>query len=281
MFKKLPIGLLCLLVVTSGFLAGCDSPIDSEYKEQLVVTGYLFADAPIDSVIVHRTTPFGVYLDDLASAIDSAIVIVTVDGKQDTLLRGARKGRYYLPASTLIVESGKTYGLTVRYHEHLLTASTRVPQRIHFTGFTDSIRGATVVYDTNNLRSFVVYMTAGPQDESSRRYALEIAALDTTQGRVHPPATGAPVDSSTVYARYSQLYTAPNIPVDPRLVAWFGANKVSFLALDSNWADERRMNAFGGARASYQPSLNHMNGGIGVWGSSSRDTMTVYVKPPK
>src|ERR1700685_880302 len=89
--------------------SGCDNAIQSDYEEQIVVGAFLYAGGPIDSVILHRTTPLGSYYDDTDYAVAGAQVIVTVDGVPHTLLPLAEKGRYYLPASQLIVQGGKTY----------------------------------------------------------------------------------------------------------------------------------------------------------------------------
>ena len=74
--------------------SGCDYPIESDYEEQIVVGAFLYAGSPIDSIVLHRTTPLGDYYDDLDYAVDSAQVIVTVDGVPHTLMPLAEKGRY-------------------------------------------------------------------------------------------------------------------------------------------------------------------------------------------
>src|SRR5207248_1320743 len=123
--------------------------------EQIVVAAFLYANEPIDSVVLHRTTPFGSYYDDLDYAVDSAQVTVTVDGVPHTLKPATLKGRYYLPASELVVQGGKTYELSVvaPNHQsggsHVLSSTTTVPMPIHYSPFVDSIRGKTIVFDTS------------------------------------------------------------------------------------------------------------------------------------
>ena len=108
---------------------------------------------------------------------------------------------------------------------------------------------------------------------------LGVLALDTTVGKIHTSRQGPPVDTSA-YVRYSFIQTAPKIIIYSRLFGWFGPNRMSFLALDTNWVDYKRAVGFSeDAFIPYQSSLNHVNGGIGVWGSAARDTVTVFIKP--
>ena len=265
------------ILILAFLCAGCDGAIDSAYHEQIVVTGFIYAGSPIDSVILHKTTPFGEYLDDLSSAIDGATVKVIVDGSEHLLLPGSLKGRYYLPASDLIVQGGKTYELRVLYGQDSLDAFTTVPMPIGFTGLNDSLPlPRTLVLDTNNQISFIHGLTAGPIDEPNRKYVLKVTALDTSGGRINPSIEGPPVDTSA-YTRYSFIVTAPRLFLYSRLFAFFGPNRVSFLALDTNWVDLIRQSPAGN-RAVYQPSLNHVWGGLGVWASAAYDSVTVFIK---
>src|SRR5207248_1978878 len=136
----------------------------------IVVGSFIYANESIDSVVLHRTTPFGSYYDDLDYAVDSAQVTITVDGIVHTLLAGSRKGRYYLPASELIIQGGKTYNLSITAPNlqtggtHHLTASTIVPYPIHLSALADSIRGRSFIYDSLNVASLVFIVTATPTD---------------------------------------------------------------------------------------------------------------------
>ena len=261
--------------------AGCDTPIESAYNEQVVVGAFLYSNEPIDSIVLHRTTPFGSYYDDLDYAIDSAQVTVTVDGVPHTLLPAARKGRYYLPARELIVQGGKTYDLSITCPNnqtggiHSLTATTTVPMPIYLSPQIDSFRGQSFTLDTNNLAAFAFIVTAGPVDNPSRRYLMSVTALDTNYGRIFPKGTG--VDSLQV-TRYSNIQTGPAIVLTSRYFRWYGPNLITFYAIDTNWTDyQRQLEGRGGTN--YQPSLNHITGGVGVFASSARDTVSIFIKP--
>jgi hypothetical protein len=291
---KAPFGRFVLLAMTvvmvMAVLSGCDNAIQSNYTEQLVVDGFLYAGEPVDSIVLHRTTPFGAYYDDLDYAVDGATVTITVDGVAHPLLPTGLKGRYYLPASDLVVEGGKTYNLTVSAPNlqtggvQSVTATTTVPMPIHFSAVADSIRGKTFSVDTNNLASLAFVVTAGPVDNPNRRYLLSVRALDTVEADSISPASRGyfpgelPDIDTNLTIRYSNLATGPAIAITPRLFIWYGPNLITFYAIDTNWSDYQRQ-VIGRGGTNYQPTLNHINGGIGIFGSAARDTVTIFLKP--
>lgn len=267
-----------LLLLTSA-LIGCDGAIESEYKEEIVVQGFIYPNEPVE-VSLHYTIPFGTAYNDTASAVIGADVRVRVDGVEHQLIATSRKGRYTLPASALVVEGGKEYELIIKKDQHNLYARTRVPMPILFTGLNDSLpKDRILPLDTNDASKFVYGVTAGPRAESWRLYMLQVTALDTTLGKIPTSIAGPPVDTSA-YVRYSFFQTAPNFRIYSRLFGWFGPNRMTVLSLDSNWVEYKRAVGYGDQSfVPYQPSLNHIIGGLGVWASAARDTTTVYVKP--
>ncbi len=274
----------CVALLGIIALSGCDQPILSNYQEQLVVNSFIYANGGIDSVVLHRTTPFGDTFNDIDYAVTGATVIVTSNGVADTLLPGTAgdptlKGRYYLPQSKLIVQGGQTYNLSVTAPNlqsggtHYATSSTTVPMPIHLEPLADSIRGQTLILDTNNLASFAFLLTAGPVDNPNREYLLSIVALDTTYGRIRTNGEG---QDTTLTVRYSNIATGPEIAVTSRLLGWYGPNLLTFYAIDTNFADYQRQLTGGG---NFQPTLNHIIGGIGVFGSAAIDTVSFILKP--
>jgi len=275
--------LLSFLAMTllACFFYGCDTAIESNYTEQIVVGAFLYANEPVDSIVLHRTTPFGSYYDDLDYAVDGAQVSITVDGVVHNLLPGTRKGRYYLPASDLVIAAGKTYNLSIvapnlqAGGEHVISATTTVPMSIHLSSLADSVRGKTFIFDTNNVASLAFLVTATPTDASDHRYLLSVTALDTSIGMIH---FGNMKDSIRL-TRYSEVATGPAIAVTARFLEWYGPNLITMYAIDTNWWDyQRQVPNFGGG-TDYQPSLNHITGAIGIFGSAARDTVSVFIKP--
>ncbi len=275
--KKI-IQLFSLLVVASFAFIGCDGAIDSEYKEQVVVQGFIYPGEPIN-LQLHYTTPFGVAYSDAGSAVTGADVRVRVDGIEYPLVEISPVGRYFLDTATLKVVGGKEYELIVKKDAHSIYARTRVPMPIAYTGVNDSFpKDRILPLDTNNATTFAYGLTAAPVDQKWRLYMLQVTALDTTVGKINTSPAGPPVDT-TAYVRYSFIQTAPNFRLYSRLFGWFGPNRLTLLALDSNWVDYKRAVGYGeNSFVPYQPSLNHIQGGIGVWASAAKDTTTVYVK---
>jgi hypothetical protein len=265
------------LLVAAGIFIGCDGAIDSAYQEELVLSAYLFEGEHLDSVILERTTPFGTAIDNDAIAVDGADIKITSNGETFTLLPiPGRKGRYYLPDH--IIEGGRKYDIVVRAGEHVLTSSTVVPRSISFIGLNDSLPPTRVLYlDTNNYRKFIYSLKAGPGDPTHTQYLMQVTSLDVRdENKVRNPPPGPPVDTSAS-SRYSFFRTSPDFRIVPSLISHFGPNQIAIHALDSNWFDYHRMVI--GSRGNYQPSLNHVKGGLGVFGSSARDTVTVLVRP--
>ncbi len=274
------IAIVLFIIGTIGIFIGCDGAIESQYSPQIVVEGFIYPGGGIDSVILHYTTPFTQPYNDSVYAITGADVRVTVDGTEYSLTPAFRRGRYSLPISTLVVQGGKTYLLTVRVNNQIVTAATTVPMPIKYINIDSSIPSSHILLlDTNNASSFSYTLVAGPVDQPWRRYMLQVTALDTNYGKVATNLFGPPVDTSA-YVRYSFIQTAPKIILYSRLFGWYGPNLMSFLALDSNWVDYKRQVGYGqSAQIHYQSSLNHINGGIGVWASAAKDEVQVFIKP--
>lgn len=269
---------LLLLIAVASFAYGCDGAIESEYVEQISVTGFIYPGEPIDSVILRYTVPFGESYTDSAFAVVGADVRVRVDGKEYQLLPGAIRGRYYLPATELIVEGGKEYELLIKKGEHDVYARTRVPLPITYTDLETSLPADRILpLDTNDASTFTYTLTAGPT-QPTILYMLQVNALDTTVGKIYTnPQAGPPVDTSA-YVRNSFIQTAPRVTIYSRLFGWFGPNRMTMLAMDSNWVDYKRQVGYGERGFPYQSSLNKIKGGIGIWGSAAKDTVTVYIK---
>jgi hypothetical protein len=261
-------------------LTGCDGAIDSEYKEQIVVTAFMYTGQPIDSIVLHYSVPFGSYYVDEQYAVGGSDVRLKVDGKEYQFIPGTRKGRYYSPDSSLRLEGGKEYQLFITKGEHNVYAYTKAPMPIQYTGLDDSLPADRILpLDTNNASTFAYGVTAGPRDESWRLYMLGVTSLDTSYGRIYAnPNAGPPVDTSSI-VRYSFIQTAPNVRIYSRLFSYFGPNRLTMLSMDSNWVFYKRQVGYGAESfIPYQSSLNHVKGGLGVFASAAKDTVTVFVK---
>jgi hypothetical protein len=261
------------------FLSGCDTAITTTYDEQIVVGAFIYANEPIDSIVLHRTTPFGSYYGDAESAVSGATVSITVDNFVIPFYdNGFLPGRYY---GQLVAQPGKTYTISIDVPNkqkggwHHLTATTTVPMPIHLTSLADSVRWKTFTFDTNNVASLAFLVTATPTDTSDHRYLLSVTARNPT-GRIRLLRFNP---DTTALTEYSEVATGPEIALTARLLDWFGENRITMYAIDTNWWDYQRQVTTFGANRDYQPTLNHVNGGMGIFGSAARDTVTVFIVP--
>ena len=78
--------------------------------------------------------------------------------------------------------------------------------------------------------------------------------------------------------RWFILIPVSSVPVPWTGFKWYGRQKVTVDAIDQNFNDWLlQADVTGGV---YQESLNHINGGIGVFGSAGTDTCTTFLKMP-
>ena len=109
--------------------SGCNtSPTESlgDFRETLYVEGFLRAGNAVDSVFVGTTMPLYEVYSREAAGLPDAVVTLEVDGASFALQPLTGKPGYY-HRSDLIVESGKTYRLTVTTDLATATAETTVP----------------------------------------------------------------------------------------------------------------------------------------------------------
>ena len=106
---------LCLSFLFAAILTGCQNNPPVAYVPQIVVQGYLYANHPIDSIIISRSQPVNVYYNADSAGITGASVSITVEGTTYPLAERAQpQGCYYLADTGFLVRSGKTYLLTCK-----------------------------------------------------------------------------------------------------------------------------------------------------------------------
>ena len=110
-------------------VGGCSTaPTESlgEFRETVYVEGFLRAGSPVSDLFVGTTMPLSSVYDREASALSDALVTIEVDGVSYELSPVVDRPGYY-EQSDLIVESGKTYHLSVTTGLGTATAQTTVP----------------------------------------------------------------------------------------------------------------------------------------------------------
>ncbi len=278
-------------------LVACQDLPPNDYIEVYTVQGYLVANHSVDSIFIRRSLPVGqVYTPDDA-AVRNAIVKISVDGNVYTLLEDTtRPDLYYLPASELIVRSGKTYTLDVNCFDKTLHAVTTVPDSIHFIQRPPDTLQYPADPNAVNLPAAIVTWT---DVKNKITYGASVRCLDTLyirrwtvdttiNGRDTTVVTGIPngrIDrwweaNAPFYkdaTRWAPFIDVAAIPMPWTGFKWYGPQLVTVYAVDTNMYDWMRVMLLGG---SYRSQLNHIDGGIGVFGSCAIDTALVFVKKP-
>ena len=121
--------LVAVLIGLALLPAGCSTtPSDSvgDFQGAVYIEGFLIAGHGVDSVFVGSTVPLYESYSRATSGIAGALVTIQVDGVASVLDALANKpGYYHLPQ--LLIQSGKTYHLTVSIEDVTVQAQTIVP----------------------------------------------------------------------------------------------------------------------------------------------------------
>ncbi|HZV13138.1 MAG TPA: hypothetical protein VFA55_07975 [Candidatus Kapabacteria bacterium] len=266
----------------ASWLISCQDVPPVAYIQQIVVQGYLFANRPIDSIIVDRSLPVNLFYDRDSAGITDAQVTITVDSKTYSLVPYTKEpGSYYLPDTTMLVRSGKTYYLQIQYNGQTVTAQTTVPDSIKITKrLPDTLQYPQDTINIINYPDSIITWTGVPNKIS---YAASITCIDTTyydslqhiaNRHVYRPG-GDSYDNPTSWFSFLPVST---VPVPWTVFKWYGSQRIVIYNIDQNFNDWLKMADLNGG--TFTQDLNHINGGIGVFGSAGIDTMTTFLKMP-
>lgn len=280
--KKLTI-LLTLLVCCFSYF-GCSALTENIYTPTLVLQGYIYANEPIDSILVRQT----IAIEDTSRNSDfvtGASVQITVDGKSYTLSekqRVARPGRY-TPDETIIAIPGKTYKLTVSAYGSTAWSETTVPEPIQL----DSVR-----VGDRKLSLTAMDTVQFPKDESELNkpgvqlwwtssksaagYSLEAVSFDTTQKLINLDSARNNLPDTVSRGRYRFFIISNTEQLSWLQFKYYGPNTVRALALDHNFQDMILGLYLNGSQ--FNNNTLHVNGGLGIFGSAARASKEVYLK---
>lgn len=297
-------------------LIGCsaDREPDSLFAPQevgvLVVDGLLIVDKPLPKVIVRETiAPNGVYLRDQAAVTDAEVTIAQ-DGVEYVYQHSADSLGHYLPPqmAPLVVPNAQ-YTIRVRSQGREATASTLTPGRL-------DIRNAVLLNDEtlSVMREFKTYedgsdvVFTAPENQVPYQLGLLEARFDPLAvDGYHVSIESLDLDSERVldsdlldeddYDDLERYGSSPPFQArDGNLrLPWFavyyaGRHIIRIYAIDRNWFDlVRSVPQFLGDDGSLQPGglagdsfekpLFHVEGGIGIFGSASMDSLGFVVLP--
>ncbi len=311
---------LFVIIGLCVFALGCKAERDAsslygaDESGILVVDGLLIVDKPLPSIFVRQTVgPGQIYTRQAAAVTDAEVVVAT--GGQTVVYRADPDslGRYLPPANAPLVLPERTYSLTVRSQGRQARAQTTTPGRLsvvdavllddqtlavirRFKTFKD---GKEVVYTApeNQVAYQEGLLEARFNPLAVKGYQVGIESLDRDSELV----LESDLLDEKDYADLERYGSSPAFEAkDGTLrLPWFavyygGRHVLRFFAVDDNWFDLIRSvpeffqdgdaNAFqpgGLAGDNFERPFFHVEGGIGIFGSASMDSLGFFVQPKK
>ena len=296
----------CALVLTScaadrepGSLFGPTA------ETEVVIDATLLVDQPLPDLFVRRTlSPGQLYARDVAGVLDAQVVIRQGDQLYPYAADADSAGRYLPPAGAPLVEARTTYELEVVTSGGLVRARTTTPGRL-------SLREAVVLdeetlVEERRLRLFsevgeAIYRIADNQ-LPYREGVLELRLQPTAAVAYQLALFNLETDSDFLIdedfleeddvADFDRQGSSPPVEaLDGRVrLPWFaiafeGRHLFKIYALDRNWFDYARTSGedggfFGGLIGdSFERPIFNVDGGIGLFGSASVDSVGFNVLP--
>lgn len=271
----------------------------------LVIDAQLIVDEPMPALFLRRTAdPAGVYDASAYGVTDAMIEIRHSDGVIDYRADPDSAGRY-LPQDTGRVQPLTEYRLTARVGDEVLSARTQTPGRL-------VLREAVVLDEVSLLvdRPLALFgsgvdVFAAPTNQISYLKGLLEMRLEPIEGAAGfqlslfslDPESDFVIDADFLeeddYEEFERQGSSPALDGDDgnlRLpwfaVAFAGRHVWRTYALDANWHDWARTDPDTGgggfgelAGDSFQRPLFRVEGGIGLFGSASVDSVGFVVLP--
>jgi len=315
MIKRRFIVSCVVLALAALWLAGCSTDREPgdlfapEGQGTLVVDVTMQTGKPFPVVLLTRAMrpdePF--FLANWIVVGATVVITDALTGVTMTYTEGVEGGRYYPNAPDVLVAPGHTYNLRVTTREgEVLTATTTTPERFIIDNWVlKDDTGSNVI---RTLRTFLelgdsvyyapenqlVYseglLEARFKDAAVPHYQVGIFSLDWDSDLVIDPEF---LDEEDLADLERYISSPPFIGDGGSLrLPWFaifyaGRYKLKIYALDRNWYDLVRSvpelgggPTFGGNTGEgFESPIFHINGGIGLFGSASADSIGFFIHP--
>ena len=295
-----------LLLVTCSADRNAGSLFGPSEAGTPVIDSYLIVDRPMPDLFVRKTlAPSAVY-SHAAAAVHRARVTVIQGGVEYLYAdAGDTLGRYTPPAGAPTIQPETDYNLLVQIGDQDVTAVTRTPKRVQLD--ENVLLDATTLQVVRRLKSFrndpdsvftalvnqVHYqenlLETRFQPIGASGYQVGVRNLETNSAFL-VEADFLSDDDLKEFKRYSS--SPPFEAPDGRLrLPWFaiyyaGRHVLRIYAMDANWFDYTRTGpaqpngGFGNlAGDSFERPVFHIQGGIGLFGSASVDSLGFVVLP--
>lgn len=295
-------GVMVSLIGIWIFLGSCEITSQDEYTEYVVAEAYAVANRTLPHVQVTKTSPVNEFFDAANNVLMLAIVQITLlnengtDEKVFPYRFSLDDGGVFVPVNTeYMVEPGKTYRLDVTFNDRpeVIRAVTTVP----YTFDIISDVPESVVYQSQNQLEITISQAL--RTGSQNVFVFSSVALEPEEENLTPfykaSLEDENIELADVIINSSGLINEGNFDINPdgtitlRFpwigVAFYGESLVVTSLVDRNINDLIRSQQvqLGGSTLSPGEIPNiiyNMEGGIGIFGSISTDTVkTKFTRP--
>jgi hypothetical protein len=267
---------ILLLLLAALSLASCEETLNSDFTPQLVLEGYLYANEPLDSVVIRRTLE--ITETDSLQFVQGATVTLSYDDQNIRLIERPEFPGAYFPPSPLTIEPRKTYRIRVEAMGQVATSETTVPDAIAL----DSAKIGDRVLNINGVDTIEYPGTREElskpgvrlwwtRSQSARGYGMEAVTFDSTAEIIDLDPEDDNLPDSNAMGRYRFFILSNSEQILWRQFRRYGENTVRALALDQNLQDFL-------TRSQFDNNTLRVQGGLGVFGSAARASMRVYVR---
>lgn len=292
-----------ILIIGIIFIAiGCNRYSQNSYKKQYVVQSYMVAQHTLPFVSVATTIrATSKYNYDSTAVNDANVSIFLLDNNGNkvrdyTYSLSNFPGIYISNNSIAKVKPRRKYQLHITFNNNsnVINAYTTVPDTFHHVNSIPD----TVVYQQK--QPIEVTMTPSYYPGRQNIYVFTVQAADTSKNLLTPfyldrVKSNKNVTASEFAKNSSGIINQSNYSLNsdgtltlkiPWLgFAFYGYNKIVTNAIDNNLYDFIRSQSVQTGGSTIPPGqiqniINHVTGGIGVFGSIATDTMSTFLKKP-
>lgn len=292
-----------LSIVFIVVFSSCDSYQQDEYRELIVVEGYLVSGQPLSPMRLSTTLPVNREYNFNDAALSGAIIQVSLldenNEPEETFeyKESAEENGVYIPVNEIYrAEALRTYRLDISFNNRgqELHATTTIPDRIEIQNEIPE----SVVYQGEQQLELELAETRKTREQNV--FVFNTISLEASLDNLTPfYRSVVEEDDDIEFSEYIQnssgLINEGNFDINPDGtillkfpwigVAFYGENLVVTLSVDKNMSDlvKSQNVQLGGSTLSPGeiPNLQYnIEGGIGVFGSLSSDTVkTRFTRP--
>jgi hypothetical protein len=274
-----------LCILTSILVVGCEDPVPTDYKEEIMLEGLLLVGEPLQDVRILRTLPVTDTFSFSKAALPEAKIVVTADGIDVPMeyVPDARGGTWRAIDTTYRVRPNTLYSVVVQARGASLTASTRTPAEFSWTttprtliqfphpdSILTTIDDSLIVSWTPvaGAELYIIGLTC--LDTLGYGQYLNPPTVDTNERTVRPKPDFFDRSGTLIANERTTLGATPFTTSQTvwGVFRWYGQHELRVYAPDRAFLEWFYL-VGGGRRSSYDYRLGNINGGLGVWGSAS------------